>query len=304
MSKVIITSTNARVTANMLHQVLKADFGNNQVTMGLESFISNDNNPHDDIQQAVTEAKVLVVLVGDNWLADGWASDPDHPQRIGLMTAQSTKKSVLFIAVDEAKMPSANELPSELASIAERIPIPLRTTRFRQDAQAISETLERFLAKQSATPTSAGQYKLPTLVLASGWERFFAYAIDAFILNALLRVLETTAEAQIRNAFSLEEARSVLLVYLIFALILYTSYQILCGALGGQTLGKMIIGTRVVKPNGDLLGWRDALLRAFGYVLNGFTFGIGFGWLLVDEKRQGWHDKIAKTIVVNIRQRR
>ena len=300
MSKVIITSTNTRTSAEMLYKTLKADFGNN-VVLGFDGFISDGENPEECIKQAVIGATVIIVLIGNNWLADGWASDPSYYQRLGLITALSEKKPVLFIAVDEAKMPSADQLPPELASIAERIPLPLRATRFRQDAQAISETLERFLAKQVTVPTSAGQYKLPTLVLANGWERFFAYMIDAFILNALLRILENTAEAQIRSAFSLDEARTVLLVYLIFAFTLYTTYQILCGALGGQTLGKMIIGTRVVKPNGDLLGWRDALLRAFGYILNGFTFGIGFAWLLVDDKRQGWHDKIAKTIVVKIR---
>jgi uncharacterized RDD family membrane protein YckC len=66
----------------------------------------------------------------------------------------------------------------------------------------------------------------------------------------------------------------------------------------GQTIGKMIMHIRVVKVNGAPLMTADAVLRVLGYWINGFFFGLGWFWALFDRDRQGWHDKIAGTYVV------
>jgi uncharacterized RDD family membrane protein YckC len=31
-----------------------------------------------------------------------------------------------------------------------------------------------------------------------------------------------------------------------------------------------------------------------------FTLGIGFIWILFDARKQGWHDKMANTVVVKV----
>jgi hypothetical protein len=36
-----------------------------------------------------------------------------------------------------------------------------------------------------------------------------------------------------------------------------------------------------------------------GYIISGLALSLGFIWLAFDPKRQGWHDKIARTYVVN-----
>jgi len=39
------------------------------------------------------------------------------------------------------------------------------------------------------------------------------------------------------------------------------------------------------------------LLRYFGYFLSSF-FLLGFIWVALDKRKQGWHDKIAGTVVI------
>ena len=69
----------------------------------------------------------------------------------------------------------------------------------------------------------------------------------------------------------------------------------------GQTLGKIVLGLRVVKRNGNRIGIADAILRnVLGYNLSGI-FLLGFLWAAVDRERQGWHDKLAGTVVVDER---
>ena len=66
----------------------------------------------------------------------------------------------------------------------------------------------------------------------------------------------------------------------------------------GQTPGKLLFGLRVARINGQPLTIRRALLRYLGYWLSAIPLGLGFLWVLVDDQRQGWHDKLSGTYVV------
>jgi hypothetical protein len=41
-----------------------------------------------------------------------------------------------------------------------------------------------------------------------------------------------------------------------------------------------------------------ALVRYFGYFVSGIVLSLGFLWATFDSRRQGWHDKIARTYVI------
>lgn len=66
----------------------------------------------------------------------------------------------------------------------------------------------------------------------------------------------------------------------------------------GQSFGKRFIGLRVVRLNGQPVNYQTALLRLLGYLLSILFFGLGLIWLLWDSEHRGWHDKLAKTIVI------
>lgn len=65
------------------------------------------------------------------------------------------------------------------------------------------------------------------------------------------------------------------------------------------TPGKMILGMRIVdartggKPSNSQL-----IIRYLGYYVSLLPFGFGFLWIAFDDKKQGFHDKLAKTLVV------
>ncbi|UCF87994.1 MAG: RDD family protein, partial [bacterium] len=86
-----------------------------------------------------------------------------------------------------------------------------------------------------------------------------------------------------------------------FSAALFILYFTLLTGEGGQTLGKMLLGIRVVAENGSRVGYGRSLLRAIAYIVS-FFFGtfLGFLWALWDRKNQAWHDKIAGTIVVKV----
>ena len=67
----------------------------------------------------------------------------------------------------------------------------------------------------------------------------------------------------------------------------------------GQTPGMMLLGLRVAREaDGTNPGLVRSILRYAGYFLSWIALFIGFIWVAFDSRKQGWHDKIAGTVVV------
>ena len=65
------------------------------------------------------------------------------------------------------------------------------------------------------------------------------------------------------------------------------------------TPGKMAIGARIVDAGtGGKPSTGQLVLRYFGYYLSMFPCFLGILWIAFDRRKQGWHDKIARTVVV------
>jgi len=79
-----------------------------------------------------------------------------------------------------------------------------------------------------------------------------------------------------------------------------TVYYVFLWTLTGQTLGMILLGLRVVTIEGRRLSIWRSMLRYCGYVVAALPFFLGFAWILVDNRRQGWHDKIAGTYVAYV----
>jgi uncharacterized BrkB/YihY/UPF0761 family membrane protein len=77
------------------------------------------------------------------------------------------------------------------------------------------------------------------------------------------------------------------------------AYFVIFWATSGQTPGKMALGIKVISVDGTSVGWGKAILRYIGYIISVIVLFLGFIWIAFDSKRQGWHDKIAKTLVVH-----
>ena len=93
---------------------------------------------------------------------------------------------------------------------------------------------------------------------------------------------------------------------LTLAVITY-AYQALMVRYFGGTIGKLAVGIRVRTDDGNVVGWREALLRpVLQLIVSVGSFVPGAGlitllddlWMLWDRQKQTLHDKVAGTIVV------
>lgn len=90
----------------------------------------------------------------------------------------------------------------------------------------------------------------------------------------------------------------VFLRILIFAwLSLVVGYFVLFHGMEGKTVGKWLLGLKVVGAHQERITYSQALIRWIG-VLVSALFGLGLLWILFHPEKRGWHDLLARTWVI------
>lgn len=147
--------------------------------------------------------------------------------------------------------------------------------------------------------------------------RFGAALLDALILGVPLMVVYLAAIGLFLGGLnaSTDEFGNVVdanpngavvgiggLLFLIVLLVAFLYEPLMTARKGpgnGQTIGKRIVGIRVVNlQNGPITAgqaWGRYLFKAF---VSGPILYLGYLWALWDTNQQTWHDKVANTVVV------
>lgn len=121
------------------------------------------------------------------------------------------------------------------------------------------------------------------------WIRFVATILDGLIIGIPVSLLGyglVFATGIPSMTYLGQLASLILVVYL--------------DGIKGGTPGKLILGMRIVNEQGNYIGIPMAILRYIGKILSAIILGIGYLMIAWDSKKQGLHDKIAKTYVVKV----
>ena len=131
---------------------------------------------------------------------------------------------------------------------------------------------------------------------AGFWIRLWASIIDWILITAItLPMLWSAYGAEYFDSDAFIAGPLDFLLTWIFpavATILFWIYK-------AATPGKMAIGARVADvETGKPPTPAQCIGRYFGYFVSALPLGLGFIWVAFDPKRQGFHDKLAGTVVV------
>jgi uncharacterized RDD family membrane protein YckC len=130
--------------------------------------------------------------------------------------------------------------------------------------------------------------------------RALAFAIDAGIVNAVAIVTAAVVSLTFSVVTVPDDVQVVVaaaggVVYLLWTV----GYFVTFWATTGQTPGSRVLRIRVIPASGERLPPRRALVRFIGLTLAVIPLFAGFLPILVDDRRRGLQDMLARTVVVD-----
>jgi len=136
-----------------------------------------------------------------------------------------------------------------------------------------------------------------SLELASLRSRAAAFGIDELLLSVLLFIILWDS---ISNSQTVEQVLAVTNTFLLEYMLIKIVYQTFFTMQYGATIGKIIMKIRVVEMRtlsnpGLVSAFNRGVFRVVGELL----FYLGFVWAFLDPYQRGWHDRTARTLVVN-----
>lgn len=144
------------------------------------------------------------------------------------------------------------------------------------------------------------------VVYAGFWKRVAAYLIDYVILTVFAMIVGAIVGLGIGGATGFaggsattagvaSQLAGALLGFCI-GLVYYGWFH---ASSGGATPGKMAIGIKVVRSNGERISLGRSIGRYFATILSGLILVIGYLMAAFTERKQALHDMICDTVVVD-----
>lgn len=135
------------------------------------------------------------------------------------------------------------------------------------------------------------------MTLASIQKRAVAFVIDELLLSFLLILALSDSFTQAQTMEDIINLTNTFILEYIAMKIIYQAFFVMQY---GATLGKLAMKIKVIEiktlqyPNVI-----TSLNRAAIRILSESFFYLGFLWGMFDPNRQTWHDKTARTLVIN-----
>ncbi len=121
-------------------------------------------------------------------------------------------------------------------------------------------------------------------------KRFTAYLVDVLVQILLVGLVAFVLEQQTYVGLLSSGILLVSLSWLYFAIMESSKYQ--------ATVGKLLLGVKVVDLKGKRISFLKATGRYLGKFLSRLLLGFGFIMMLFTKKKQCLHDKLTRTLVV------
>ncbi len=138
------------------------------------------------------------------------------------------------------------------------------------------------------------------VVYAGFWKRYASYFIDSVVVSVVnipvSLIFNGIGAVSGNESLALVMSLVAMLAGLALGVAYYAGFH---ASAGGATLGKMAVGIKVVRGNGERLTLGRGIGRYFGFLLSSLTLMIGFIMAAFTERKQALHDMICDTVVVD-----
>ena len=161
--------------------------------------------------------------------------------------------------------------------------------RKEREEYAVSRLGESVVCRdcEPLVPESAGT---PADVYSGFWTRAGAKLVDCVVLWAAAYVFGLLSELQGEAAETVFVGIMPVLLWICYSVSFVGSY--------GATPGKMAFGIKVVRPDGETIGYWRAFGRFWAECFSLIIFCVGYMMAAPDKEKRALHDRICDTRVV------
>ncbi len=146
---------------------------------------------------------------------------------------------------------------------------------------------------------------LTTQIYVGFWVRFAAFLLDSLAIMGMLWVValfvplpDGFGAIDMTNQKELLAIAPTLLARVGFDAVFSAIIFLLLWSLIRWSFGKILFRAYIVDSSGNKASFYQLLIRYLGYFASLIFLGLGFLWIAFDKKKQGWHDKLAGTVVI------
>ena len=196
-----------------------------------------------------------------------------------------------------------------LAAAPQPVAAPARasfaTTAAHAPAEAFASPYAMAEARSPYAPPQAPLQRVDTLqldgevVYAGFWKRVAANLIDSVIIALLGGVLGAAIGGLMGVALGSDTPAIQAVVQVVSVVLTASYYGWFYASLQQATPGKMAIGIKVVRSDGEGCGFWRGFGRYFAMILSGLMVCIGFLMAAFTARKQALHDMICDTVVVD-----
>jgi uncharacterized RDD family membrane protein YckC len=158
-------------------------------------------------------------------------------------------------------------------------------------SDSLLPTAEADRFAQESASNAAGE------TLASPWRRISAALVDMMLLSILDAVV-LYLTLRLCGLTTAEMVRLPILPLVAFFLMLNGGYFIAFTTVGGQSIGKMALGIKVIAQEDGAVSIGRATLRTVAYLISALPLGAGFLPGVISPDRLALHDRLAHTRVI------
>ena len=188
-------------------------------------------------------------------------------------------------------------IPSAAAAMSGFAPAPMPVTTAPTDAAFTSNPISAAppeanpaaqpfaAATPPAAPNPTGVPEALAYPRAGFWERMGAAFLDMVLVGILMGLVSNLPGP-------LRHPPMVFLVAL--------AYFAGMWAWKSTTVGGVVLGLKVVRLDNQPMSFLVALVRGLAAAFSVVVFFLGFLWIAWDPEKQGWHDRIAGTVVIRL----
>ncbi|MGH9280688.1 MAG: TIR domain-containing protein [Acidimicrobiales bacterium] len=192
----------SRGSAGRLYDDLIDRFGSDRVFRDLDD-IQPGADYREMIARLIESCDAVLVVIGNQWLDVRDASgqrrldDPEDLVRQELSAALQASKTVIPVLVEDAVLPGASQLPTQIEALTHRNALPLSDLRWKYDVNVLAERLEGLVGASpprsgSASATAPPRPSVPAAHVGKGrvWRlRSWQGAVAAAMALALVAVV-------------------------------------------------------------------------------------------------------------------